>query len=220
MIPKMSGFKVFDPVKVDISTLMEDPDNVNEHSDQDLEHTGRSLDNFGQVENLVVHKSTNKVIGGNGRLRRMLKNGWKEVLVIPVEGTESQLKTLSITLNKTGRNSEFNYGKLIASLRELEEEDEELLKLTGFPDHELVPLLASEMDLGAGFDDDEGFETSEPSTPGEDLESRGMQVQFSVGQKTTIDSALAHYRANSEDVAKTPAEILTEIAADYVAQFE
>ena len=215
-LPKLPGFKVHDPVRVPIASLTEDPDNVNAHSDQDLNATGESLEKFGQLENLVIDVKTNRVIGGNGRLRKMVEKGWKDVLVIPVEGSESQLKTLAITLNKTGRNSEFDFEKLIVALREIEEEDGDLLHLTGFPEHELVPLLNSEMDLSAGFDESE-FETDEPSTPGDDdLSDRGMQVQFSLSQKAILDRAFAHFRAEAPDPSITPSEILTRICDDYI----
>jgi len=218
MVDMLEGFERLDIKEMNVDDLMEDPDNVNMHSDQDLDATEASLNKFNQLETLIVDADTNTVIGGNGRLRIMKKNGWTKVMVWPVRGTPDQLKALGITLNKTPRNSEFDYEKLIVTLRELQDTDEELLHLTGFPEHELTPLLDSEMDMGAGFEDEE-FDTDEPSTPGSDLEARGMVVQFSVPQKTIVDEALANFRAVAEDAGQTPAEILTIVCSKYISSF-
>lgn len=219
MVDMLEGFERLDIKEMNVDDLMEDPDNVNMHSDQDLDATEASLNKFNQLETLIVDADTNTVIGGNGRLRIMKKNGWKKVMVWPVRGTPDQLKALGITLNKTPRNSEFDYEKLIVTLRELQDTDEELLHLTGFPEHELTPLLNSEMDMSAGFDDND-LDTDEPSTPGSELESRGMVVQFSVPQKTIVDEALANFRAVAEDAGQTPAEILTIICSTYISSLD
>ena len=216
---QLEGFEALDPIRMKVSELHEDEDNVNLHSEQDLEATRRSLNSFSQVETLVVDADTGKVIGGNGRLRLIKEAGWEDVMVWPVRGTPQQLTTLAITLNKTPRNSEFDFGKLITTLRELEQFDPELLALTGFPEHELIPLLDSDMAVPLDFDEDE-FDTDEPSTPGSDLEKRGMTVQFSVAQKPTVDGALAHFRGFSSEAGQTPADILTVICSEYVRQLE
>tara|TARA_R110002020_G_scaffold34660_2_gene105253 strand:+ start:7493 stop:8161 length:669 start_codon:yes stop_codon:yes gene_type:complete len=216
MVDMLKGFERLDIKEMNVADLVEDPDNVNMHSDQDLDATEASLNKFNQLETLIVDADTNTVIGGNGRLRIMKRNGWDKVMVWPVRGTPDQLKALGITLNKTPRNSEFDYQKLIGTLRELQDADEELLHLTGFPEHELTPLLDSEMDMSAGFDDAD-LDTDESSVPGTDLESRGMVVQFSVPQKTIVDEALANFRAVAEDAGQPPAEILTIICSKYIS---
>jgi len=219
MVDMLAGFERLEIVEMEVDELKEDPENVNMHSDQDLQATEASLQKFNQLETLVVDADTNTIIGGNGRLRIMKKNGWKTVMVWPVRGTPDQLTALGITLNKTPRNSEFDFEKLIEKLRGLQESDEELLHLTGFPEHELAPLLNSDMDLSAGFDDDD-IEATESSTPGDDLSSRGMVVQFSVAQKPEVDGALAHFRAISPEAGQTPAEILTILCSKYVRDLE
>ena len=158
MTPQFEGFQVFDPVRVPISELHEDPDNLNTHTDADLDATLRSMQSFGQVETLVMRRSTKTIVGGNGRLRSMTRAGWDSAVVTPVEGTDDQIAALAIALNKTPKNSEFDFSRLVDKLQDLEATgDPRLLAATGFYEHELEPLLAAEMNMGAGanFNDDD-----------------------------------------------------------------
>jgi len=61
-----------------LSSLKFDDKNARKHDKKNLKSIKDSLDKFGQVEPLVVQKSTMKVIGGNGRLEAMKDLGWKD----------------------------------------------------------------------------------------------------------------------------------------------
>lgn len=214
-MPELVGFRVGQPQTFNVADFIEDDENVNEHSEIDLQATGKSLEQFGQVETLVVDILRKKVIGGNGRLRIMKEKQWKQFTGYPVEGTPEQIKTLAITLNKTGRLSDFNYSKLVVALQELQHsENEQLLTLTGFPQHELEPLLASEMNLTA-------LEPEELPVPKKvksekDLDARGITIQFNVSQKTAVDEAITEYRGQAGDFSIAPAECLHRICKEYV----
>jgi len=53
--------------EVNLDKLQEDPDNARIHSRRLIDVVKASLEEFGQVEPLVVHEGI--VIGGNGRLK-------------------------------------------------------------------------------------------------------------------------------------------------------
>lgn len=214
--PNLHGFTVSAPQAFNVADFEEDADNVNEHSEVDLAATANSLQEFGQVENLVVDIKGKKVIGGNGRLRKMKEMGWKTFVGIGVEGGKEQLETLAITLNKTGRMSDFNYPKLVAKLQELQHEDNgKLLALTGFQEHELQPLLSSEMHLISA----EAPIMIEPpkKAKGEvDLDSRGMTLQFSVQQKPILDKVIVFIRERENDFSIPPAQCLATSLQEYL----
>jgi hypothetical protein len=212
----LAGWTVHPEEKMLVADLHEDPGNVNEHSDMDLTATKNSLVAFGQVETLVVHKPTGKVIGGNGRLRIMQELGWTDVKVIPVDGTDAQLKTLGITLNKTPRNSDFNFEKLTAVMKELDAgPDSELLALTGFADFEIGPLLAAEFDMPEIEPEEE--ETPARDTEASKLDSRGMTIQFSVGQRDALNDMFVCIREELKDFSMQPADCVIEVVSRFLS---
>ena len=212
----LKGWTVYPEETMLVSELREDPGNVNEHSEMDLKATKDSLVAFGQVETLVVHKPTGKVIGGNGRLRIMKDIGWEEVKVIPVDGTDAQLKTLGITLNKTPRNSDFNFEKLTAVMKELDAgPDPDLLALTGFQDFEIAPLLAAEFDMPEIVEEEEE-EAPSRDTEASKLDSRGMTVQFSVGQRDILNDVFVIIREELGDFSMQPADCVIEVLSRFL----
>ena len=220
-IPSLKGFQVSEPKVFNVADFEEDADNVNEHSDVDLKATADSMDQFGQVENLVVDIANKRVIGGNGRLRMMKERGWKTFVGIAVEGNENQIASLAIALNKTGRLSDFDYSKLTAKLQELQHSDAELLALTGFQEHELVPLLSSEAPLVDNLDELSALE--EPKKGKEkaaDLDARGITLQFNTRQKVSVDAAILKYRTASGDFSAEPADCLCQVLEEYVKREE
>lgn len=223
IVPTLAGFKSYPPREIDIAELQFDPENVNAHSDLDLTATGNSLSAFGQVETLVVDVKTKKVVGGNGRLQKMIEKGWKKAWIIEVEGTPDQLKTLAITLNETPRLSAFDYTKLTVALQELQHsEDQGLLALTGIPAHEFDILLGAEIDTPATVDtlkEDAPpvpAKTEEPSTK---MATRGVAIQFTKEQRSTIEAAVAELRKELE-ANITPSEALTEVCRRFLDEFE
>jgi len=212
----LEGWSVLPETMMLVKDLHEDPGNVNEHSDVDLKATRDSLVAFGQVETLVVHKTSGRVIGGNGRLRIMKELGWEKVKVIPVEGTDAQLKTLGITLNKTPRNSDFNFEKLTAVMKELDAgPDSELLALTGFQDFEIAPLLAAEFDMPEIEEDEE--ETPVRDTEASKLDSRGITIQFSVGQRDVLNDMFVLVREELKDFSMQPADCVIEVVSRFLS---
>jgi ParB-like chromosome segregation protein Spo0J len=135
--------------RVPIDSLFEDPANARKHGERNLETISNSLRCFGQVESLVVQKSTGKVIGGNGRLRVMKDLGWDEVDIAEVDITDVQSVSLGIALNRTAELAEWDDEILAATLNGLALE-EGLLEAAGYDEEELAEMLAEIDDAAVG----------------------------------------------------------------------
>ena len=115
--------------RVSIDDVIEDPANARKHGDVNLKSIETSLRLYGQVEPLVVQRSTMKVIGGNGRLKVMRKLGWTEVDIADTEIDNAGAAALGIVLNRTAELAEWNNDILDSVLREIDTGDEELQAL-------------------------------------------------------------------------------------------
>lgn len=112
--------------RVKLDALHVDPSNVNTHPERNLEQIRGSLRQFGQVEPLVVQKSTGKVIGGNGRLEVMKALGWTECDVVELGLSNTEATALGIALNRTAETSERDPVRLAEVLQALQSEDFDL----------------------------------------------------------------------------------------------
>lgn len=108
---------VVEEKRVKLSELHEDPANSRLHPDENLADIRASLLEFGQVERLIVHKATGKVIGGNGRLKVMRSLGWEECDVALVDMNDMKATALGIALNRAGERAEWDT-KVLAQLME------------------------------------------------------------------------------------------------------
>lgn len=108
-------------VKVPMSQLHEDPNNAREHNDRNIAEIVSCLKQYGLVEPLVVQKSTNMIIGGNGRLRAMQQLGWVAVEVNMLDVDDKTAARLGLALNRTSDLSTWNMDKLAETLRTLED---------------------------------------------------------------------------------------------------
>ena len=103
-----------------LEALHEDPANARKHGPKNLEAIRGSLLEFGQVEPLVIQKSTRKMIGGNGRLGVMRDLGWTEAKVFEVDCDNAQAVALGIALNRSAELAEWDQDaldKLLATVK-------------------------------------------------------------------------------------------------------
>lgn len=63
-------------VKIKLSELVEFPNNVRIHTKRNLDTIKNSLKEFGQVKPILVQKSTNYIIAGNGTYQAAKALGW------------------------------------------------------------------------------------------------------------------------------------------------
>jgi hypothetical protein len=128
--------------RVPIGELHADPANVNTHDESNLRQIRGSLQEFGQVEPLVVQAGSGKVIGGNGRLDVMRELGFAECDVVEFDGGDVRATALAIALNRTAKTSVFDDEALARTLRALQDEDFDL-GAVGFTDAEVDALFGT-----------------------------------------------------------------------------
>jgi len=105
---------------VPIEQLCFDTTNARKHDEKNLDAIKSSLKKYKQVEPLVVQKSTNIVIGGNGRLEAMKSLGWTEVEITRIDLDNTQAAALGIILNRTAELADWNKETLGSTLQGLE----------------------------------------------------------------------------------------------------
>jgi site-specific DNA-methyltransferase (adenine-specific) len=121
-----------------LTDLHPDPANARKHDDRNLGAIDASLRTFGQVEPLVVQKSSGKVIGGNGRLEVMRRAGVSECEIVEVDVDDVQATALAIALNRTAELAAWDDTTLARLLESL---PDEAFAATGFAEGDLKDLL-------------------------------------------------------------------------------
>lgn len=148
--------------RVPFASVFTDPANVRKHNTKNLDAIKSSLRQFGQVEPLVVQKSTGKVVGGNGRLAAMQELGWLEADIVEVELSDTQATALGIALNRTAELAEWDFENLGKLLQSLQAEGYDPATI-GWDAGDLSNLLAAdwtppELEEGLGNEDPRGKE--------------------------------------------------------------
>ncbi|MBL8696375.1 MAG: ParB N-terminal domain-containing protein, partial [Planctomycetes bacterium] len=106
--------------RVPLATLVPDPANVRTHDERNISAIRASLQRFGQVEPLLVHRSTRRIVAGHGRLQAMLELGWVEAQIVEVDFEPTEATALAIALNRTGELAGWDepaLAKILATLR-------------------------------------------------------------------------------------------------------
>lgn len=111
---------------VDPKQLKHFPGNPRIMPDPQRQALNRSLKHFGYVDPLIVRQD-NEVVGGNQRLDDALAENLAEVPIVRVELSDSDAKTLNITLNKV--HGEWDMELLAPALADL---TLAAIELTGF----------------------------------------------------------------------------------------
>ena len=136
-------------VDVDIEALIPDPENARTHDDKNLAAIRGSIKQFDVVEPLVVQKSSNIVLGGNGRLEVLKSMGAKTVPVHYVDIDDKKAKALALALNRTAELAGWDMERVKEQLAEIDDPE-----LIGF-------------DESFGKIDDDDFQFKEPKEEGE-----------------------------------------------------
>jgi len=104
---------------VALADLVLDPRNAREHDRRNIDEIKRSLQAFGQHAPLVVQRSTNRVLIGNGRLQAMRELGWTEAAVFFVNDDDKTAIRRALTDNRTSDLSAWNDDVLRELLEEI-----------------------------------------------------------------------------------------------------
>jgi len=152
-----------DIILTPIAQLKLDPSNARKHSQRNLDAIAASLEKFGQVRPIVVHRGT--VIAGNGTVQAAKSIGWSDIAVIEVPDSwdADQAKAYALVDNRTAELAEWDEPVLAGQLLELDTAGWDLSAL-GFD----VPADNDEPDL---------TEDEIPEPPSEPLSKIGQVWQ-------------------------------------------
>ncbi|MBE6370795.1 MAG: hypothetical protein E7055_01810 [Lentisphaerae bacterium] len=79
---------------VPLADLHPDPDNSRIHNRRNIDTIKKSLDEFGQYRKMVVRKSDNLIVIGNGMYQAMKELGWTEAECRIADLTEEQTRQI------------------------------------------------------------------------------------------------------------------------------
>lgn len=127
-----------------VSELTPDPANARKHSARNLKAIASSLEKFGQVKPIVLHRGV--VIAGNGTLEAAKSLGWAEIstVSVPDEWDSDTASAYALADNRTAELAEWNDEILASQLVELQQNGWEISDM-GF-DAKEMEKLASESD--------------------------------------------------------------------------
>lgn len=125
-------------IEIDKLIAYEDNPRINEPA---IEPVVKSIEKFG-FNNPILTDQNLRIVAGHTRLEAAKRLLFKEVPVVRLELTEKQFKAYNIADNKTAELSEWDELGLSKILKNLKDEDEELLPYLGFEDTELEHLLS------------------------------------------------------------------------------
>jgi DNA modification methylase len=132
-----------------IADLTPDPQNARQHDDKNLKAIMGSLKEFGQRKPIVITEA-GVIVAGNGTVEAAKRLGWLdiEVVRVPADWTDAQVKAFAIADNRTAELANWNQEVLTSQLLELEAEGWELAEF-GFEAFELPdedkPIIEDEV---------------------------------------------------------------------------
>lgn len=147
---------------VKLTDLVDDPDNARTHDAKNLGAIRESLVQFGQVEPLVVQRSSKRVIGGNGRLEVMRQLKWTHAEVVLVDLDDAAATSLAIALNRTPELAAWDRDKLSDLLRTVAEERPGLV-VPGFSESEMAAALSDQAAFLSTFTEGGGGGSAGPT---------------------------------------------------------
>ena len=132
-----------------IAELTPDPNNARQHDDKNLKAIMGSLKEFGQRKPIVITEA-GTIVAGNGTVEAAKRLGWLDIQVVrvPADWTDAQVKAFAIADNRTAELANWNQEVLTSQLLELEAEGWELAEF-GFEAFELPdedkPIIEDEI---------------------------------------------------------------------------
>ena len=105
-----------------IADLTPDPQNARQHDDKNLKAIMGSLKEFGQRKPIVITEA-GVIVAGNGTVEAAKRLGWLdiEVVKVPSDWTDAQVKAFAIADNRTAELANWNTEVLSSQLIELQE---------------------------------------------------------------------------------------------------
>lgn len=205
MRTSMTALKI---VEIPIDELHPDPNNARTHDERNLAAIQGSLEAFGQVEPLVVLRSTGRIIGGNGRFDVMKQLGWLKVKAVMVDLEEDKATALALALNRTGELARWDMGQLSELTQALDAQDFDLGTI-GWTQDELG-------DIWAPPEQDEGIVPGQPGASSAENQ-RMHSIRLTEDQREVFNRAAFQVREKTGDHEATDGRVLELICVDYLA---
>jgi DNA modification methylase len=166
-----------------IADLTLDPNNARQHDEKNLKAIMGSLKEFGQRKPIVITEA-GTIVAGNGTVEAAKRLGWLEIEVVrvPSDWTDAQVKAFAIADNRTAELANWNQEVLTSQLLELEAEGWELAEF-GFESLEMPA------DLNEALEDEIPDLPVEPVTKIGDVWQLGKH-RLMCGDSTDLSSVL------------------------------
>lgn len=170
-------------IEVQLSKLLEDPDNPNHMTDDELDALAKNMRAVGFLQPILVKEPDENgdyaIVDGHHRCKAASRAGLSRVLAVVWDGTEDMRRALAIGMNKIrGALNLGEVAKIVADLAENGWRTEDL-KITGYTDQEIDDLLKAAQ---PATDEDvlEGATANTPVEKDEDEEaSRSFTLELS-----------------------------------------
>lgn len=203
----MTALKI---VEVPIEELHPDPNNARTHDAKNLAAIRGSLEAFGQVEPIVVQKTTGKILGGNGRFEVMKQLGWQKAKVVMVDLGENEATALALALNRTAELAGWDYEQL-ADLTQMLSQHEFNLESIGWTADDLSPVWAAE------WKPPEPTDMDEHKREGSGEHEHAHSIRLTLEQREVFNRAAFRVREKTGDHEMTEGRCLELICADSLA---
>ena len=214
-------------VTVNLDSLNPDPENPRTHDERNLASIRASLEAHGQVEPLVVQRSSMMIIAGNGRATAMKEIGWQKASVALIDCDDEAARRLSIALNRSGELAGWDEGILAQHLKELSMIDTAFDPVAlGFSGSEMEALVAEFADdvellsMDAPEEDIAGGGTGlPPGTQPEDMPTSAVRmVQLFLDDQTAPQFQMwvrkLAKRFETDNITDTVFEAVRSVAED------
>jgi len=126
---------------VDKLQQMRWPDNPRTIDDRAREKLEGSLDEYGQVEPLVVNRRTNTLISGHQRLAAAVAQGAEELAVVWVDIPQDKQAALGVMLNNPDAQGRWDNAKLAGLFAQIRSTHQRIGDLTGFDDDKIRRII-------------------------------------------------------------------------------
>ena len=186
--------KFKDAVIVPIEKLIPYEMNAKKHPEEQINALASMFLEYGFDQPIVVDKNY-VIVKGHGRRLAAIKAGFKEVPVIVRDDmTAAKVRASRIADNRIAQ-TDWDAENLLSELRKIEEEDPELLLLTGHAEDELQALMSEVKD--PSYEDLEAEEDPDLNTAGV---RKAIQIEFSIGDYEEAFLLVKHFRDRGDYV--------------------
>lgn len=177
--------------RFDIKKIKPDPNNVRKHGAANLSAIKQSLQQFGQIEPLIIDSDC-VIRSGNGRYEVMKELGFTNVNVIQIDMKDEEAIAYAIAANRTAELAEWDDENLLKQLKHILDQDGELLASTGFSQADLERLAD---DLKAGVVESEASAEAmgENIAKYESSAIRQIVLVFSIAEYNRVVDSLGKY---------------------------